>query len=145
MRKLFVWSLSFSVVILAATDLKACGDKLLAFGQGARVSQFQTTRNPRSILLYQHSGMPESSGVRDSGDAYKRMGHRVRVARDLEQINQMLMSDKVDYVIADPSDLQALRQSVGSAPSKPKLIAMTAPARAKVLLYASFIEDAIRK
>jgi hypothetical protein len=144
MRKHFVLVLSCSLAIGAvAMDLKACGDKLLAFGQGARVSQL--TRNPRSILLYQHSGLPEGSGIKDSGEIYKRMGHRVHVARDLQQVNQILQSTKVDYVIADPSDMRALAQSVGVAASKPKLIAMTVPARAKVPLYASLIEDAPRR
>jgi len=73
------------------------------------------------------------------------MGHRVRVARDLPEVNQILASTKVDYVIADPSDLHALAQSIGAAVSKPKLIAMTVPSRAKVPLYASLIEDAPRK
>jgi hypothetical protein len=146
MRKHFVLSLSFSLVIgLVATDIRACGDKLLVLGQGARVSQFQITKNPRSILLYQRSGLPEGSGIRDSGEIYKRMGHRVRVARDLQQVNEVLRSNKVDYVIADPSDLAMLGQSVGAGPAKPKLIAMTVPARAKVVLYAALIEDAVRK
>jgi hypothetical protein len=146
MRKLFVFSLSLSLAIAFSTiDLQACGDKLLSLGQGARVSQFQTTKNPRSILLYQHARMRDGSGVKDSGDAYKRMGHRVRLAKSLEQISQILRSDKIDYVIADPSDLAALQQYIGSAASKPKLIAMTVPARAKVVLYASLIEDGVRR
>src|SRR5262245_9252262 len=112
MRKHFVLALSSALAIgPVAADLKACGDKLLVFGQGARISQYKTTKNPRSILLYQHTGLPEGSGLKDSGEVYKRMGHRVRVARDLQEVDQILRSNKVDYVIADPSDLLALGQS----------------------------------
>ena len=130
-----------AVVALAGTDLKACGDKLLLLGQGARVSQFQRTKNPRSILLYKHSGLPKSSGLGDSESAYKRLGHKVQVAKDLPQLQQLLRSEQLDFVIGDPSDKATLQESVESASSKAKLIEMTVPARAKEALYVSLVES----
>jgi hypothetical protein len=145
MRRLFVLTLPcLAVVLLVASDLKACGDKLMLFGRGARYSQYQRTKKPLSIVLYKHPNLAKGSGVRDFEAALKRVGHNLRVAKDLSQLNEALKSDKVDYVVADPSDVPALRESVESAPSKPGLVSMGVPAKAKEAVYLLLVNDAVK-
>ena len=142
MRRWLALSLTLlAVAALAATDLKACGDKLLLFGQGARISQ--RTKNPRSILLYKHSGLPKSSGVSDSEGTYKRLGHRVQVAKDSQQLREKLIAERVDFLIGDPSDKATLQETLRSTSSNAKLIEMTVPARAKETLYVALVEGAL--
>ena len=100
---LAVLLLAFS--LLAASDLGACGDKLLLLGRGARYSLFHPASQPQSILLYRNQGLTKGVGVNDPTleAALKRVGHKLRVANDLNQVNQALKSVKLDMVVADSS------------------------------------------
>jgi len=145
MRRLFALMLSFlAVVVFVAPDLNACGDKLMLLGRGARFSQFERTKQPLTILVYKHPNLAKRSGVNDFEITLKRVGHKLRVAKDLNQLNEALKADKVDYVVVDPSDVSLLRESVESAPSKPGLISMGIPANAKEAVYLSFMNDAVK-
>jgi hypothetical protein len=143
MRRLALSLTLLAVAALWAADLKACGDKLLLLGQGARISQ--RTKNPRSILLYKPAGLSKNSGVSDSESTYKRLGHKVLVAKDSQQLIEKLKSEKVDFLIADPSDKATMHEALQSTSSAAKLIEMTVPARAKEALYASLVEGSTKR
>jgi hypothetical protein len=131
-----------AVAQLAASDLKACGDKLLLLGAGVRVSRFHGVSQPRSILLYKSESLARGSGSADFEAAVKRVGHKVKIARDMAQINEALKSAKFDYVVAAPADLASLREPIASSLSKPVLISMGVPAKAKEPIYVALISDA---
>jgi hypothetical protein len=137
--------LSFlAVVLLAASDLGACGDKMLLLGRGARASEYRKTKNPLSILLYKNPTLAKGSGASDFEAALKRVGHKVSVAEDLNRLNQALSSSKVHFVVADPSDMPSLRESVESAPSKPGLVSLSVPPKAKEVQYVALIDEAAK-
>ena len=66
----------------------------------------------------------------------------VRIAKDLAQINEALKSAKFDYVVAAPADLASLREPIASSLSKPVLISMGVPAKAKETVYVALLSDA---
>jgi len=145
MNRLFVVLLSIATgVLLVTSGLQACGDKLMLLGRGARYSQYYKTKQPLSILLYKHPNLGKGSGLKDFEAAVKRIGHKLSVAQDLKELNEALQSQKVNYVVVDPSDASALRQTVESAPSKPMLVSMTVPAKFKEAVYLSLMDEAAK-
>jgi hypothetical protein len=142
-RKLIVLMfLVAAVAQVAASDLKACGDKLLLLGAGVRVSRVHAVSQARSILLYKSESLARGSGSSDFEAAVKRVGHKVRIAKDLAQINDALKSAKFDFVVAAPADLPSLREPIASSLSKPVLVSMGVPAKAKETTYVALISDA---
>ena len=142
-RKLIVLMFLAAVVVqFSASDIKACGDKLLLLGAGVRVSKLHEVSQSRSILLYKSESLARGSGSSDFEAAVKRVGHKVRIAKDLAQINEALKSAKFDYVVAAPADLASLRDPIAASPSKPVLVSMGIPAKAKETVYVAVIADA---
>jgi hypothetical protein len=143
MRKFIAVTLLFAAIALVvASDLKACGDKLMLLGSGARVSRIHAVGQSRSILLYKSDSLARGSGSSDFEAAVKRVGHKVRIVKDLAQINEALKSAKFDYVVAAPADLASLREPIASSLSKPVLVSMGVPAKAKETIYVALISDA---
>src|SRR4030095_15127994 len=130
-RKFIAWTILVSAVVqLSALDIRACGDKLLLLGAGVRVSRGHKVSQSRSILLYKSESLARA-GSSDFEAAVKRVGHKVRIARDIAQINGALKSAMFDYLVAAPVDLESLRVPIASSLSKPVLISMGVPANAK--------------
>ena len=140
MRRLISSTLAVLAVGALAADLNACGDKLLLLGHGVQISRYQTTKQPLSIILYNHEGMAKGSGMNDFEIIVKRIGHKVRIAKNLTQLNEVLSSSKVDVVAADPTDLSTVRQTVGSTPSKVRVVSMDVPAKAKSEQFVALIQ-----
>jgi len=141
MRRLITSTLAvLAVGALAGSNLNACGDKLLLLGRGVQISRYQTTKQPLSIILYKHEGLAKGSGMNDFEIIVKRIGHKVRIAKNLTQLNEVLSSSKVDVVAADPTDLSSVRQTVGSTPSKVRVVSMDVPAKAKSDQFVALIE-----
>ena len=142
-RKLIVLTFCVATVVqLSASDIKACGDKLQLLGSGVRVSKLHPVSQPRSILLYKSDSLARGSGSSDFEAAVKRVGHKVRIARDLAQINEALKSARFDYVVAAPTDLASLRGPIASSVSKPVHVSMGVPAKARETVYVALIADA---
>src|SRR6185295_11590863 len=115
-RKLIALTFCVAAIVqLSASDIKACGDKLMLLGAGVRVSKLHPLSQPRSILLYKSDSLARGSGSSDFEAAVKRVGHKVRIAKDLAQINEALRSAKFDYVVAAPADLPSLREPIASS------------------------------
>jgi hypothetical protein len=141
-RKFIGWTFLAAIVVqLSALEIRACGDKLLLLGAGVRVSRLHGASQPRSILLYKSESLARA-GSSDFEAAVKRVGHKVRTAKDMTQIKEALKSANFDYVVAAPADLESLRGPVASSPSKPVLISMGVPAKAKEPIYVALISDA---
>ena len=126
-----------AVVQFSASEIKACGDKLMLLGAGARVSKLHEVNQPRSILLYKSDNLARGSGGSDFEAAVKRVGHKVRIAKNMVQINEALKSAKIDYVVAAPADLESLRDPIAASPSKPILVSMGIPAKARETVYVA--------
>jgi hypothetical protein len=131
-----------AIALVVASDLKACGDKLMLLGSGARVSRIHSASLARSILLYKTDSLARGAAGSDFEAAVKRVGHKVRIAKDLAQVNEALKSGKFDYVVAAPADLASLREPIASSLSKPVLVSMGVPAKAKETIYVALISDA---
>jgi len=141
-RKFIAWTVLVAAVVqLSALDIRACGDKLLLLGAGVRVSRVHKAGQSRSILLYKSESLARA-GSSDFEAAVKRVGHKVRIAKDLAQVNEALKSGKFDYVVAAPADLASLREPIASSLSKPVLVSMGVPAKAKETIYVALISDA---
>ena len=134
--------LAVAVIQFSASDIKACGDKLLLLGAGVRVSRLHGVSQPRSILLYKSESLARGSGSSDFEAAVKRVGHKVRIAKDMAQIKEALKTAKFDYIVAAPADLASLREPIASSLSKPVLVSMGVPAKAKETIYVALISDA---
>jgi hypothetical protein len=131
------------LVAVAASDLNACGDKMLLLGRAVQFSRVQTQKNPLSIILYKHTGLAKESGMNDFEIVMKRIGHKVRIAKDLMQLNEALSSGPVNYVAADPTDVPTVQRTAGAAPSKPRVISMDVPAKAKTDQYVALLPETI--
>ena len=141
-RKFIVWTILVAAFVqISALDIRACGDKLLLLGAGVRVSRGHKVSQPRSILLYKSESLARA-GSSDFEAAVKRVGHKVRIARDIAQINEALKSATFDYVVAAPVDLDSVRGPIASSLSKAVLISMGVPAKAKEPSYVALISDA---
>jgi hypothetical protein len=142
-RKLIALTFCVAAVVqFSVSDIKACGDKLMLLGAGARVSKLHAVNQPRSILLYKSDSLARGSGSSDFEAAVKRVGHKVRTAKDLAQLNEALKSAKIDYVVAAPADLASLREPISSSLSKAVLVSMGVPANAKETIYVALLADA---
>jgi|KBSSwiStaDraftv2_1062776.scaffolds.fasta_scaffold15161_6 hypothetical protein len=141
-RKFIAWTVLVAAVVqLSALDIRACGDKLLLLGAGVRVSRVHKAGQSRSILLYKSESLARA-GSSDFEAAVKRVGHKVRIAKDIVQINEALKSATFDYLVAAPADLESVRGPIASSLSKPVLISMGVPAKAKEPNYVALISDA---
>jgi len=133
-----------SLLMLSVSDLRACGDKLLLLGSGARYSKLHGTNQPRAILLYKSEKLGHGSAAGDFEAAVKRVGHTVKVAKDMAQIQQALKSEKVDFVVAADSDMASLRAPLAASASKATLVTLTVPAKANEALYVALLDNALK-
>jgi len=102
----------------------ACGDKFLMVGRSARFNQAYAAIYPATILLYAPSGHGASPGILDPKfqTSLTRAGHRVEVVKDEARLAQTLQAGGVDLVLADVSDVEAIKPRAEQSPSKPMVL-----------------------
>src|SRR5436309_8818826 len=124
MRKLTV-SLGFALTLLLLSHsmAQACGDKLLALGRGVRFQRAYKAAHPATILIYtgQNSkgGSLAAPGLQAS---LTHAGHRLQVAANVAQAQDLLKSGRFDLVLADFPGAATLAEEARSTPSKPTVL-----------------------
>ena len=138
MRKIaFVAALCIGLSTITVTDVVACGDKLLAMGGGARYHLFHPGGEPASILLYKQDPVLQT--------AMKHGGYKVQVAKNLKELPSALRSKKLQAIVADASDVPAIKEMVESAPSKPVLVPLPLGApKARETEFIAAVADALK-
>jgi hypothetical protein len=113
----------------------ACGDKFLMVGRGARFTQAYAAIYPATILLYARSGRGASTAILDPRfqASLTRAGHRLEVVRDEERLAQVLQEGSFDLILAEVTDVDAIRSKAEQSPAKPMVLPlMYKPTKADV-------------
>lgn len=103
--------------------LFACGDKLVLLGRGIRFQRMVATKNPASILVY----LNPRSGIINADREYqlrpllKLAGHKPRAVATTGELTREIGSGSYDLVLADYSDVTAVKQIL-PAKSRPAVI-----------------------
>jgi hypothetical protein len=91
-RRLFLLLGFFTaIVLLAATLVYACGDKLLVLNRGLRFQDLASSR-PASILLYNHMGSRTSDAINDGQlqSALLKAGHKLQTVGERSRAGRCL-------------------------------------------------------
>jgi len=107
--------------LLRAVAVEACGDKFVLIGRGARVAR---AKYPSSILIFMNpaSRIPAAEKEFHVEAILKAAGHKARVAENEAEVRREVESGKYDLVLADVTDVPALRREAGATSAKPAVI-----------------------
>jgi hypothetical protein len=117
MRRVLLASISLaSLILLSATPLLACGDKILVLSRAARFGDF-SARHRASILAYVPATMPASAAVNDPQfhAALKKAGHKLRLIDAPTLLAEAVRSGKYDLILTDLQDAYAVEQQAEAA------------------------------
>jgi hypothetical protein len=123
-RRLFLALGSITVVLLlSATLVHACGDKLLVLNRGLRFQDFSSS-HPASILLYTHTGSRASEAINDGHlqSALVKAGHKLQTVGERSRLDEALQTGHYDLVLVDLSDAPGVEDSLRTAPSPPLVV-----------------------
>ena len=88
-----------------------------------RAQRAYAAARPASILLYLgRNSNGQTTGEPQLQSTLKLAGHKLQVAQDASQAEQMLQSGRFDLVLADVSEAAAFSQQAKSAPAKPTVM-----------------------
>ena len=125
MRKaFFVVLVVAGALVVARSDVSACGDKFLLAGRGARFQRGYCALRPASILVYVNSKSGRAALMGDPHflNALKQAGHKPQAIRDLGEFNDLIASGRYDLVLAEFADVAVLEQHLRTISSKPLLL-----------------------
>ena len=124
MRRLFLVVGSITaILLLSATLVYACGDKLLVLNRGLGFQDFVSSR-PASILLYTHAGSRAFDAINDSQlqPALVKAGHKLQTVAERSRLDEALKTGHYDLVLVDLSDAPGVEESLRAAPSPPVVV-----------------------
>jgi cellulose biosynthesis protein BcsQ len=100
------------LIVAAATQSPACGDKVLALGRAIKLAYVST--HSASILLYLRSGLPSAPVISDASlqSALKKSSQVLRIVNDADELKQALNRGKYDLIITDPQDAPGIEQQL---------------------------------
>jgi DNA-binding NtrC family response regulator len=106
-----------------STPGEACGDKFLVIGRGMRAPRARAAHKG-SILLFLDPRSPLPTALQETRVVadLKRVGHSLKAVDNREQAEAALKSGNYDLVVADISDMAALKAQAGAATSRPVLL-----------------------
>ena len=115
-------SLLFALVaaLAAIAPAQACGDKFLVLGRGMRYSQLRGPGQPLAVLILKNADPKVNAAVMDPELQHqlKQAGHKVEVAEDYPQLDQVLKGGSVDLVLADLTEAGKVGERLKSAAAK---------------------------
>jgi hypothetical protein len=112
------------VALPGAETARACGDKFLLVGRGAKFRQAYAAIHPASIVVFAQPQQSASKAMRDprlQADL-KAAGHRVAIAEDESSLARMLAADRVDVVLTDAADADLVTAQTDASPSHPLVL-----------------------
>jgi hypothetical protein len=124
MRRLAVCLLAFGIV--SSSNVLACGDKFVVFGQGVRFQRAYAAAHPANILVYLKPGSkwttPEN---RDRLLMVLRMvGHRPQAVSTLDELQAAIATGNYDVVLTELSTVSTATEAIASAKMRPTVIPM---------------------
>lgn len=122
--KRIILGVSLLSSIAFATDVLACGDKMVQVGRGVRYQRAQAVRSA-SILLFLGAETNRES-ARKLRSELALVGHKVHVVDDALTLTSALNGKHVDIVLTDPANLDTVIRQVGSAASRPAIVPVVA-------------------
>jgi hypothetical protein len=109
-----------AILLLSATLVYACGDKLLVLNRGLRFQDFSSSR-PASILLYTPTGSRTSDAINDGQlkSALVKAGHKLQMIEERSRLNDALKTGRYDLVLIDLADAPSVEEELRTAHSPP--------------------------
>ncbi len=100
------------LVLLAATQSIACGDKVLALGRAVKLRY--VSNHSASILLYLRAGTPAAGALADASlqSALKKSSQVLKVVTEPSELDSALNMGKYDLIVTDPQDVPAIEQQL---------------------------------
>ncbi len=124
MRRLsLLWSCVTAIVLLAATLVYACGDKLLVLNRGLHFQDLASSRSA-SILLYNHMGSRTSDAINDGQlqSALLKAGHKLQTVGERSQLDDAVKTGHYDLVLVDLADAPGVEEQLRALPSPPVVV-----------------------
>jgi hypothetical protein len=123
-RRLFLLLGFFTaIVLLAATLVYACGDKLLVLNRGLRFQDLASSR-PASILLYNHMGSRTSDAINDGQlqSALLKAVHKLQTVGERSRLDDAFKTGHYDLVLVDLADAPGVEEQLRALPSPPVVV-----------------------
>jgi uncharacterized protein YwbE len=122
-RRLLVAGLVMLAAASIRADLLACGDKFFLPGRGVSFDEAYKARHPGSVLIYAPPGSQGAvTGVATLRAMLTRVGHRVTVVQDADQLTSALGAGNVDLVLTDFSSVGALGIPAAPTTTSPAIL-----------------------
>jgi hypothetical protein len=127
MQRVLILVVALLVLALALRPINACGDKFLMVGRGARFNQAYAAIYPATILLYARASRGGVNSVLDPKfqSSLTRAGHHVEVVTEEEPLVRALKEGRVDLVLTDVTNVDAIQPRADQSPSKPTILPVT--------------------
>jgi len=119
-RRLVLASVAAGLVAWAYTDVVACGDKFVRAGRSVSNRRYAAL-HPSSILIYRPARSTQH-GITVFEDLLKKAGHTPQVVERGEDIAPILAAAKYSLLIAEYSDVDALKRVIDVAPAPPAML-----------------------
>jgi CheY-like chemotaxis protein len=121
MRRLFFGAL---VLVLSASAVMACGDKLMLLSGMTRLRQVYSRAHPASILAYTRTNSVVPGVVRqlEHEPNLAQTGYKLSTVADPLKLDEALRIGKYDLILVDVADADSLAQQVRSAASMPLML-----------------------
>ena len=116
-------ALLLGTTTLVTGPVEACGEVMYRMGSALRYQSF-ISRHPAQILLYGESAEAQAKTM--DRDAFRQRleaaGHRTYVAKNAEELAQLIAERPYDIVIVGANDLDVVRGALHSVQHSPSLI-----------------------
>jgi hypothetical protein len=111
-RLLLVGSSCCLFMLLAATQVMGCGDKVLALGRAVKLRYVST--HSAAILLYLRPGTPAAAALSDTSlqTALKKSSQVLKTVNNASELEQVLDRGKYDLIVTDPQDAPGIEQQL---------------------------------
>jgi len=133
-RKSSVALMAIVTLMLAGTDLSACGDKFLRVGRSNRFRGYASV-HPSSILLYAPRWTPR--GIADFEQMLKRGGHTPLTVKTSGELTKAFVGAHYDVIITNYADAGVVNKELDALPSKPALLPLVYKATKSQVAEAS--------
>lgn len=125
MRNRVFFAATAAAILAGAVGASACGDKLLALGRGVRFQHAYKAAHPANILILDDARSANSNPTK-AGVALSSMlaqaGHRVSTAYGPDDLGHAIQSRRVDFILADVRDMEAVEAILRPLSPHPNLI-----------------------
>ena len=123
------------LLVLSSSDVLACGDKFVVFGQGVRFQRAYAAAHPANILVYLK---PDSKWASPENrerllTVLRMVGHRPQAVTTLDEFQAAIATSNYDVVLTELSSVQVANETVAAAKVRPTVVPMVfEPTRAEL-------------